>query len=382
MALFDDTEEQRTFRQVFRKFVAREITPNIEKWEKDNAIPRDLWIKLGKQGFLCPWLPEEYGGAGLDFTYNMIINEELIRGDGVATGVSLHSDSVVPYIYYHGTEELKERLLPKCTTGEIITALGLSEPNAGSDLAAIKTKAVKDGDYYVINGQKTFITNGMFADVIVLACKVESPNGSRGISLIVVETDAPGFSRGRQLEKMGFHMQDTAELFFEDCRVPIGNLLGEEGKGFKYMMEKLNHERLEICVKCQALAEECLKEGLEYAKVREAFGRQIGNFQANAFKLADMAIEVQIGRTFLNTIVAEFNKGEDITLKVSMAKAWLAEMANRVAYQAVQLHGGYGYMEEYRICRLYRDVRVLPIIAGTTEIMKLIVARGIGLKPE
>lgn len=382
MALFDDTEEQRTFRQVFRKFVAREITPNIEKWEKDNAIPRDLWIKLGKQGFLCPWLPEEYGGAGLDFTYNMIINEELIRGDGVATGVSLHSDSVVPYIYYHGTEELKGRLLPKCTTGEIITALGLSEPNAGSDLAAIKTKAVKDGDYYVINGQKTFITNGMFADVIVLACKVESPNGSRGISLIVVETDAPGFSRGRQLEKMGFHMQDTAELFFEDCRVPIGNLLGEEGKGFKYMMEKLNHERLEICVKCQALAEECLKEGLEYAKVREAFGRQIGNFQANAFKLADMAIEVQIGRTFLNTIVAEFNKGEDITLKVSMAKAWLAEMANRVAYQAVQLHGGYGYMEEYRICRLYRDVRVLPIIAGTTEIMKLIVARGIGLKPE
>lgn len=382
MALFEDTDEQKAFRTVFKKFVAREITPHIEEWERKNAVPRELWLKLGKQGFLCPWLPEEYGGAGLDFTYNMIINEELIRGDGVATGVSLHSDSVVPYIYYHGTEELKKRLLLKCTTGEVITALGLSEPNAGSDLAAIKTKAVRDGDYYVINGQKTFITNGMFADVIVLACKMDSPNASRGISLIVVETDAPGFSRGRQLEKMGFHMQDTAELFFEDCRVPVGNLLGEEGKGFKYMMEKLNHERLEICVKCQALAEECLKEGLEYAKVREAFGRPIGNFQANAFKLADMAIEVQIGRTFLNTIVAEFNKGDDITLKVSMAKAWLAEMANRVAYQAVQLHGGYGYMEEYRICRLYRDVRVLPIIAGTTEIMKIIVARGLGLKPE
>jgi acyl-CoA dehydrogenase len=381
MPLFEDSEEQRDFRLVFKKFVAREITPHVEEWEKKNAVPRELWTKLGKQGFLCPWLPEEYGGAGLDFTYNMIINEELIRGDGFATGVSLHSDSVVPYIYFHGSEELKKRLLPRCTTGEAIAAIGLTEPNAGSDLAAIRTKAVRDGDYYVINGQKTFITNGVFADLIVLACKVESPGAGRGISLIVVETDAPGFSRGRQLEKMGFHMQDTAELFFEDCRVPVGNLLGEEGKGFKYMMEKLNHERLEICVKCQALAEECLKEGLQYAKVREAFGRPVGNFQHNAFKLAEMATEVQIGRTFLNTLVAEFNNDEDITMKVSMAKAWLAEMANRIAYQAVQLHGGYGYMEEYRICRLYRDVRVLPIIAGTTEIMKLIVARGLGLNP-
>jgi len=230
MSLFEDTKEQHDFRLVFKKFVAREITPHVEEWEKKNAIPRELWIKLGKQGFLCPWLPEEYGGAGLDFTYNMIINEELIRGDGVATGVSLHSDSVVPYIYYHGSDELKQRILPKCTTGEMITAIGLTEPNAGSDLAAIRTKAVRDGDYYVINGQKTFITNGMFADAIVLACKVESPDGSRGISLILVETNSPGFSRGRQLEKMGFHMQDTAELFFEDCRVPVGNLLGRGRK--------------------------------------------------------------------------------------------------------------------------------------------------------
>lgn len=382
MPLFKDSEEQNAFRLVFRKFVAREITPYVQEWEKKNAVPRELWIKLGKQGFLCPWLPEEYGGAGLDFTYNMIINEELIRGDGFATGVSLHSDAIVPYIYFHGSEELKKCLLPKCTTGEAIAAIGLTEPDAGSDLAAIRTKAVRDGDYYVINGQKTFITNGMFADIIVLACKVESPSASRAISLIVVETDTPGFSRGRQLEKMGFHMQDTAELFFEDCRVPVGNLLGEEGKGFKYMMEKLNHERLEICVKCQALAEECLKEAMQYAKVREAFGRPIGNFQHNAFKLAEMATEVQIGRTFLNTLVAEFNNKEDISMKVAMAKAWLGEMANRIAYQAVQLHGGYGYMEEYRICRLYRDVRVLPIIGGTTEIMKLIVARGLGLKPE
>jgi acyl-CoA dehydrogenase len=382
MPLFEDNDEQRSFRQVFKKFVAREITPHIEKWEKDNAIPRELWKKFGKQGFLCPWLPEEYGGAGLDYSYNMIINEELIRGDAVSTGVPLHSDVAVPYIYSYGREDLKNRLLPKCTTGDAIAAIGLTEPNAGSDLAAIRTKAVRDGDYYVINGQKTFITNGMFADIIVLACKVESASGSRGISLVVVETGTEGFSRGRQLEKMGFHMQDTAELFFEDCRVPAGNLLGEEGKGFKYMMEKLNHERLEVCIKCQVLAEECLKEAVKYAKEREAFGRLISNFQHNAFKLAEMATEVQIGRTLLDTLAAEFSKGEDIAMKVSMAKAWLSEMANRVAYQAVQIHGGYGYMEEYRICRLYRDVRIFPIIAGTTEIMKLIVARGLGLSPE
>jgi acyl-CoA dehydrogenase len=381
MPLFEDNGEQRSFRQVFKKFVAREVTPYIEEWEKNNAIPRELWKKFGKQGFLCPWLPEDYGGAGLDYTYNMIINEELIRGDAVSTGIPLHSDVAVPYIYSYGSEELKKRVLPRCTSGDYISAIGLTEPNAGSDLAAIRTKAVRDGDFYVINGQKTFITNGMFADIIILACKVDSPGVSRGISMIVVEAGAPGFSRGRQLTKMGFHMQDTAELFFEDCRVPVGNLLGEEGKGFKYMMEKLSHERLEVCIKCQVLAEECLKEAIKYAKVREAFGRPIANFQHNAFKLAEMATEVQIGRTLIDTLVAEFAKGEDITMKVSMAKAWLAEMANRVAYQAVQIHGGYGYMEEYRICRLYRDVRIFPIIAGTTEIMKLIVARGLGLDP-
>ena len=381
MSLFEDNDEQRIFRQEFRKFCAREITPNVEAWERDRAVPRALWKKMGEQGYLCPWLPEAYGGLDLDFSFSIIIGEELIRADGFGVGVPLHSDVAVPYIFSYGSEEVKKKILPGCTTGEIITCIGLTEPNAGSDLAAIRTKAVKDGDFYVINGQKTFITNGIFAEVVVLAVRVESPDSPGGISLIVVEAGTPGFSRGRKLEKMGYHMQDTAELFFEDCRVPAGNLLGEEGQGFKYMMAKLARERLEVCVKCQAMAEECLKEALSYAKVREAFGRTIGSFQHNAFKLAEMATEVDIGRTYLNTLAAEYIRGDDITTRVSMAKAWLGEMVNRVAYQAVQLHGGYGYMEEYRISRLFRDARSLSIFAGTTEIMKLIIARRLGLGP-
>jgi acyl-CoA dehydrogenase len=381
MPLFEESQEHRDFRNVFRKFVAREITPYAEEWERKGAVPRELWLKLGKQGFLCPWLPEEFGGAGLDYGYSVIINEELIRGDGFGVGTGLHSDTAAPYLYAYGSEELKKRLLPKCTTGEAIVAIGLTEPNAGSDLAAIRTRAVKDGDHYIINGQKTFITNGIFADIIVVACKVDSPDGSKAITLMVVEGNAPGFSRGRRLEKMGWRKQDTGELFFEDCRVPVSNLLGEEGKGFKYMMQMLGRERLTICLDCQTLAEECLKEALSYAKIREAFGRPIGNFQHIAFKLAQMATEIEIGRTFLNTLVAEFVQEEDITMKVSMAKAWVGEMAQRVAYDALQIHGGYGYMEEYRICRLTRDLRGFPIFGGSTEIMNLIVARRLGLNP-
>lgn len=382
MPIFTETEEQRIFRQEFRKFCAREITPNAEAWERDRAVPRTLWQKMGEQGYLCAWLPERFGGLDLDFTYSVIIGEELIRADGFGVGVPLHSDVAVPYIFSYASEALKERILPRCTTGEVIACIGLTEPNAGSDLAAIQTKAVRDGDHYIINGQKTFITNGIFADVVVLAVRMQEPKGgAKGISMILVEAGTPGFSKGRSLEKLGFHMQDTAELFFEDCRVPAENLLGEEGKGFKYMMEKLARERLEVCVKCQTMAEECLKEALEYAKVRYAFGRPIGSFQHNAFKLAEMATEVDIGRSYLNTLVAEFVQGDDIALKVSMAKAWLGEMVNRVAYHALQLHGGYGYMEEYRISRLFRDARSLSIFAGTTEIMKLIIARRLGLNP-
>ncbi len=382
MPLFEDTREERDFRLVLKKFIAKEITPYREEWDKNRGVPREAWLKMGKQGFLCPWLPEEYGGVGLDFKYSVIIGQELVRGDGMGIGVPNHSDVAVPYIYSYGSEELKKKVLPKATTGEAIFCLAVTEPNAGSDAAAIRTKAVRDGDYYVISGQKTFITNGTFADVIVVACKIDSPsNPKKKVSLFAVEGDSLQYVKRRQLEKMGRHATDTTELFFDDCRVPAGNLLGEENEGFKYMMEKFNQERLEVCVKCQTYAEECFKEGLEYAKVREAFGKPIGNFEHNAFKLAEMATEVELGRTFLNTCVEEFVRGEDITMKVSMAKAWLGEMVNRVAYHALQLHGGYGYMAEYRICRLYQDVRALPIFAGTTEIMKVIVARRLGLNP-
>ncbi len=376
-----DSEEHLIFRDSFKKFVAKEITPNVAEWEKQQAVPRSLWFKMGEQGFLCPWLPEEYGGLGLGFDYSVIINEELLRGNGYGIEVPLHSDVATPYIYSYASPEMKKRWLPGCTTGEVITCIGLTEPNTGSDLAAIRTKAVKDGDSYVINGQKTFITNGYIADVIVLAVKTDSGAGHRGISLILVDKDAPGFHRGRKLEKMGAHLAETAELFFEDCRVPAANLLGEEGKGFKYMMAKLQQERLEVSIKCQLLAEEALKEALSYVNVREAFGKLIGNFQYNAFRLADMATEVQIGRTFLDSLIKDHIEGKNIVQKVSMAKYWLGEMVNRIAYQALQLHGGYGYMEEYRVCKIYRDVRALSIFAGTSEIMKLIISRGLGLNP-
>jgi acyl-CoA dehydrogenase len=377
-----NTEEHRIFRETFRRFVEQEITPNVPKWEEERAVPRELWYKMGEHGFLCPWLPEEYGGLGLGFEYSVIINEELIRGDAFGFGVPMHSDVASPYIESFARPEIKKRWLPGCTTGEVITAIGLTEPDTGSDLAGIKTRAVRDGDEYVINGSKTFITNGYFADLIVVAVKTDPSLGYKGISLILVDKDAPGFSRGRRLEKMGYHMQDTAELFFEDCRAPASHLLGEEGKGFKYMMEKIQQERLEVCVKCQANAEEALKEALKYVKVREAFGRPIGNFQHIAFKLAEMATEVEIGRTFLDKLVVDHIDGKDIIQSVSMAKYWLAEMVNRIAYQAVQMHGGYGYMEEYRICRIYRDVRSLPIFAGTSEIMRLIISRNLGLSPQ
>lgn len=376
-----DTEEHQIFRDSFRKFVAREMTPNVPEWEKAGAVPRSVWLKMGEQGFLCPWLPEEYGGLGLGFDYSVIINEEILRGNAFGVEVPLHSDVATPYIYSYASEEMKQKWLPGTTTGEIVTAIGLTEPNAGSDLAAIRTRAVRDGDSYIINGQKTFITNGYFADLIIVACKTDPEAGHRGVSLILVDKDAPGFHRGRKLEKMGYHMQDTAELFFEDCRVPAAHLLGEEGMGFKYMMAKLQQERLEVSIKCQVLAEEAFKEALNYVKVREAFGKPIGNFQYNSFRLADMATEVQLGRTFLNNLIAEHIAGKNIVQKVSMAKYWLGEMVNRIAYQAVQLHGGYGYMEEYRVCKIYKDVRCLSIFAGTSEIMKLIISRSLGLNP-
>lgn len=373
-------DEHVIFRDSFRKFVEREIVPHIPQWEAERMTPREAWAKMGASGFLCPWLPEEYGGSGADFLYSVVIAEELARAGAVSLMAPLHSDIIAPYIHRLGTEAQKRRWLPKCASGEIVLAIAMSEPNAGSDLAALATRAERDGDAYVVNGSKTFISNGIQADLVVVACRTDrNARGSRGISLLCVERGTPGFSRGRKLEKMGLHAQDTAELIFEDCRVPAGNLLGEENKGFHYLMEHLQQERLIVIIMAQAMAEAMLDMTIAYAGERKAFGQTIGSFQHNAFKIVEMATEVRLGRTFLDRLVDRHAAGEDIVTDVSMAKAWTAEMANRVAYQCVQLHGGYGYMEEYPICRFSRDVRPIAIFAGTTEVMKLIVARKMGL---
>jgi acyl-CoA dehydrogenase len=384
MPLFEDTPEERDFRLAVKKFIAKEFTPHREEWEKNRIVPREAWKKFGKQGFLCSWLPEEYGGAGVDFKYSVIVGQELIRGDAMGIGIPNHQDVATHYIYRYGSEELKKRILPGAASGDLIGCLCMTEPNAGSDASAVRTKATKEGDHYILNGQKTFITNGTNADFMVVMCRVDSPDldPKKNYTLLCVEGEEALKTVGRrQLEKMGRHATDTTELFFDNTPVPAGNLLGEEGMGFKYTMQQLGRERLELCIKSQTYAEECLKEALAYAKVREAFGKPIGNFEQIAFYLAEMATEVEIGKTFFNTCVEEFVRGEDITMKVSMAKAWIAEMANRVAYKAVQIHGGYGYMAEYRICRLYQDVRVMPIFGGTTEIMNVVIARQLGLKP-
>ena len=374
------TAEHQMFRQAFTKFVARELVPQLDEWEANREVPRSVWRKLGEQGYLCPWLEERFGGGGADFLYSAIIADELSKA-GVGIGFGLHSDIIAPYIHSFGSEEQKAKWLPGCASGEKILAIAMTEPNAGSDLQGIQTTAVRDGNEYVLNGSKTFISNGISADLVIVVAKtgIQGIPASRGLSLIVVEEGTPGFVKGCKLNKLGMHSQDTAEMYFENCRVPVANRLGEEGRGFHYLMEKLQQERLVSAIGSQGLAERMLTDALEYAKSRQAFGQAIGKFQHNAFKLAEMATEVEIGRTFVESLITDHSEGKDIVTKVSMAKYWIGEMANRVAYDALQLYGGYGYMEEYPIARHYRDVRVHTIFAGTSEIMKLIVSRKLGL---
>jgi acyl-CoA dehydrogenase len=374
------TEEHEIFRQAVRKFMEKEITPNVEEWEKTREVPRDIWNKFGEQGFLCPWADEKYGGSGVGFEYSAILTEEFGRTRANAPMISLHSDIVVPYIASFGNEEQKERWLPGCVSGDMVTAIAMTEPGTGSDLQAVATTAVEDGGDYIINGQKTFISNGICSDLVIVVCKTDTKAqpAHKGISLIMVEKDSPGFSRGKKLNKMGGHAQDTAELYFEDCCVPQSNLLGQEGTAFKYLMEKLQQERIMATLMSQVAAEVMLADTIEYCKTRKAFGKFIGKFQHNAFKLAEMATEVELGRVVMNNLLYNHCKKKNIVKKASMAKYWICEMANRVAYHCVQLHGGYGYMEEYPVCRMYRDVRAHTIYAGTTEIMKSIIAKSLG----
>ncbi len=374
------SEEHNIFRESFRNFVRTEITPHLDEWEGKGAIPRELWNRMGAEWYLCPWLPEEYGGSGADFLYSVIIAEELAKGGAVSFMTALHSDVIAPYIMRLGSDEQKRRWLPGTASGETVLAVAMTEPDTGSDLAGIKTRAERDGDHYVINGAKTFITNGIYADLVIVACRTDrNATGTKGLSLICVERDTPGFTRGRKLEKMGLRSSDTAELFFDDCRVPVGNLLGEENRGFYYLVEHLQQERIVCTVQAQAMAEKMLEMTLEYTRERKQFGKPICSFQHNAFKLAEMATDIQLGRCFIDSLVQKHLRQENVVNEASMAKAWICEMANRVAYQCVQLHGGYGFMDEYPISRYYRDIRIFPIFAGTTEIMKQIVAKNMGL---
>ena len=373
-------EEHAIFRTAFKKFLEREIVPHLEGWEKDGIVSRDAWRKMGASGFLCPWLPEEYGGSGADFLYSVIITEELSRAGAIGLFAPLHSDIIAPYLHRLGTEEQKKRWLPKCATGEVILAVAMSEPDTGSDLSRIATRADRDGDSYIVNGTKTFISNGINADLVIVACRTgRSAKASQGISLLCVERGSPGFQRGRKLDKMGMHSQDTAELIFEDCRITMGNRLGEENRGFYYLMEHLQQERLVCAIMAQAMAEAMLDMTIRYTRERKAFGKPVCSFQHNAFKIVEMATEIELGRAFLDRLIKRHMQGDSVVTEVSMAKAWIPEMANRVAYQCQQLHGGYGYMEEYPICRFYRDVRPISIFGGTTEIMKLIVAKNLEL---
>ncbi|MCC3647157.1 acyl-CoA dehydrogenase family protein [Cytobacillus oceanisediminis] len=374
-------EEHEIFRESLRKFLEKEAYPNYEKWEEDRIIPREFWRKMGEQGFLCPDIDEKYGGSNVDWGFSVIINEELERVGSGMVGIGLHNDIVVPYITAYGTDEQKEKWLPKCAAGDIITAIAMTEPGAGSDLAGIRTTARLDGDHYIVNGEKTFITNGIHSDLIIIACKTDpyAVPRHKGVSLLAVERGTEGFSRGRKLNKVGLHCQDTAELIFEDCRVPKENLIGEEGKGFLYLMEKLQQERLVVAIAAQVAAEEMLNLTINYVKNREAFGKPVSQFQNTQFKIAEMATDIEMGRVFLNQLITEHMAGINVVTKVSMAKWKLTENARKIAAECMQLHGGYGYMEEYEIARRFRDIPVASIYAGTNEIMKTIIAKNMGL---
>ena len=375
------TEEHSIFRESIKRFFAKEITPFVDEWEKEGIVPREIWKKFGQQGFLCPWIPEEYGGVGADFLYTLIAIEEAARTHCSGFAFPLHTDIIVPYIYNFANEEQKSRWLPGCISGDIVTAIAMTEPGAGSDLSAIRTTAVKDGDHYILNGQKTFISNGILCDLVLVAAVTDPQADSpyTGISLIAVEDGTPGFEKGRNLDKIGLHSQDTAEMAFVDCRVPAANLIGAEGQGFYYLMEELQQERIVCAIMCQAAAEEALRLTIDYTKSREAFGRPISRFQYISFELAKIATEVEVGRAFLESLIIDHMQGKEIVKKASMAKYWLAEMLNRMVGKCVQYHGGYGYMEEYPIARIFRDARVQTIYAGTSEIMLLIISRSLGL---
>ena len=373
-------EEQKLFQQSVRDFVAKEVTPNNAKWEKAQMVSRESWLKFGEAGFLCMQIDEEYGGLGIkDFRYNAIITEELGRtgAAGPAVGYPLHSDIVAPYIDHYGTDATKKKYLPKLISGEWIAAIAMTEPGAGSDLQNIRTTAVDKGDYYLVNGSKTFITNGYLSDVVVTAVKTDPTKGAKGTSLLLLDTSMKGFTKGKPFEKIGLHAQDTCELFFENVEVPKANLLGKEGEGFKYMMTELSQERLLVGLSAIAAAEGVLEKTVQYTKERMAFGKPIAELQNTRFKLAEVATEVTIGRSFADRCVELHTEKKLDQSTASMCKYWLTDLQGKAADECLQLHGGYGYIWEYAVARAWADARVQRIYAGTNEIMKELIARNV-----
>ena len=378
--LFDETHEQ--FRAAFATFVEREMAPHRERWEESGIVDRDVFTSAGANGFLGIDVPEEFGGGGVaDFRFNVVIAEELQRADvnAAGLGITLHNDVCLPYFNQQANDEQKKRWLPGICAGELITAVAMTEPGIGSDLASMATSAVRDGEHYVVNGSKTFITNGINADLVITAVKTDPAQRHRGMSLLIVERDTPGFERGRNLDKVGMHAQDTAELFFTDARVPVANRLGDEGTGFLQLVANLAQERLSIAVTAVAAARAAFQRTLDYAKERTAFGQPIGTFQNSRFRFAEMITEIEIAQAFVDRCVLALNEGTLTADEAAMAKWWCTELQGRVVDACVQLHGGYGYMTEYPIARAFTDARITRIYGGTTEIMKEIIGRSLGL---
>ena len=378
--LFD--ESHRMFRESVRRFIDKEVVPNVDAWEAAGIVDRELFTAAGASGFLGMDVPEEFGGGGAeDFTYNLIISEEMANAGagGAGLGITLHNDVAMPYFRDLSNDEQKHRWLPRICSGEAITAVAMTEPGMGSDLASMGTTAIRDGDDYVVNGSKTFITNGINADLVVTAVKTDPSQRHRGMSLIVIERGMDGFERGRNLDKIGMHSQDTAELFFTDVRVPVVNRLGGEGEGFLQLVTNLPRERLSIAIAGVAAARAALEWTIAYSKERMAFGQPIGSFQNSRFTLAEMATQVRIGEVFVDRCVQALNAGELTAEEAAMAKYWCSELQGRVIDAGVQLHGGYGFMTEYPIARAYVDARVTRIYGGATEIMKEIIGRALGV---
>ncbi|MCU1622906.1 MAG: putative acyl-CoA dehydrogenase [Frankiales bacterium] len=372
--------EHDAFRASVRTFCEKQIAPFHAQWEKDGIVPRELWIEAGKQGFLGTDVPEELGGGGVkDFRYNSVVGEEVTRVGGSGVGFTLHNDVVAPYLLKLGTDEQKQRWLPGFCSGELITAIAMTEPGTGSDLQGIKATARKDGDDWVLNGSKTFITNGINADLVIVVAQTDPEAGARGFSLLMVERGMVGFERGRNLDKVGMKAQDTAELFFDNVRLPATNLLGTEGQGFLHLMDCLPQERLSIAVVAVAASRKVLDLTVAYCKERRAFGKPIGSFQHSRFVLAELETEVCIAEQFLDRCIAEHNAGRFEVKDAAMAKWWTTELQKKVVDACVQLHGGYGYMLEYPVAKAFLDSRVQTIYGGTTEIMKEIIGRSLGV---